>query len=83
MNQQQLADKIGTSRQRVSRVERDLAEYSFSQLKALQDIAGLPLAFLLNLEDDPPPWINAYMALDKAKRRQLDGFILAAIKLLK
>ncbi len=83
MSQQQLAEIIGTSRQRVSRVERNLAEYNFSQLSALQSCTPLPLIYLLNLEHVPPQWISDYTKLDKVKRRQLDGFILAAIKLLK
>jgi len=83
LNQQQFADAIGTSRQRVSRVERNKAEYTFSELSALQDRIGLPLTYLLNIDHNPPAWLSLYATLDKSQQRQLDGFILAAIKLLK
>ena len=84
MSQEDFACRIGTSRQRVSRVERGKAEYTLSQLLTIEQLTGIPTAELLNaLESHTPVWLKDYLALSHEQRRMLDGFIVNGIHLVK
>lgn len=82
LTQSDLAAALGCSRQRVSRVERGVAEYTHGQLKRLADLSGLPVGYFF--DESPvavPGWWRAYTGLPVMARLRADAVLGGVVAL--
>jgi transcriptional regulator with XRE-family HTH domain len=69
MFQPDLATALGCSKDHVSRVERGIAEYTLSQIKALEHLTGFSIDEMLAIENPAKiAWFAQYLALSAEKR---------------
>lgn len=83
--QEDLADALGCSRQHVSRVERGISEYCHSELLALAELSGVPVAAFFTLGTPLPvaPWMRDYMGLPDRIRARADTVLAGVVGLAK
>lgn len=82
LKQGPLAEIMGCSRHHVGRVERNAAEYTYSQIRALEEVTGFAIADLIELTTTPPSWMSEYLELKPASRRKVDAIINTAVKVI-
>lgn len=86
LTQDQLADQLKCSRSHISRVECSDSEYTYSELKSLEEICGeMPLNTLLEVSDNGAgrlDWMSEYLKQDIATQHYLDKVMLAALDLV-
>ncbi|MBL4796742.1 MAG: helix-turn-helix transcriptional regulator [Oleispira sp.] len=82
LKQGPLSEIMGCSRYHVGRVESNKAEYTYSQIRALEEVTGFAIADLIELAATPPPWMAEYLDLKPASRRKVDAIINAAVKVI-
>lgn len=83
LKQFQLAEIMGCSRHHIGRVEKDEAEYTFSQIRALEEETSFSIADLLELSMASPPWLQDYLELNPTNRRKFDAIMHTAAQVLK
>lgn len=83
LKQKALAELMGCSRHHVGRVERNEAEYTYSQIKALEIVTGFSVADLLELAESTPSWLQGYLELSPANRRKIDAILNTAVNVMK
>ena len=83
--QTDLADALGCSRQHISRVERGLSEYCHSELLALSELSGVPVAAFFSVEELPPVacWMLDYQRLPARIRARADTVLAGVVGLAK
>ncbi len=84
MTQADLAAAINCSRQHVSRVERGIAEYNFSQIESLAALSGLPISALF--DDSPirvPGWWLDYVHLPPLLKFKTDVVLGSVVALVR
>lgn len=82
LKQGPLAEIMGCSRHHVGRVEKNAAEYTYSQIRSLEKVTGFAIADLIDLTATPPPWMAEYLELKPASRRRVDAIINTAVKVI-
>lgn len=73
MYQPHLANALNCSKDHISRVERGKAEYTLSQIKALENLTGVSIEQMIAIkEPSKSAWIRDYSALSPTKRGLFD-----------
>lgn len=74
LSQEDFGAAIECSRSHVSRVERGQDEYTYSQLKAIAELAGIPASVVMdeNIRLEHIDWLPRYFQLSESKRIQFD-----------
>jgi transcriptional regulator with XRE-family HTH domain len=83
LKQKALAEIMGCSRYHVGRVEQNKAEYTYSQVRALEAATGFSVTDLLELAEPPTPWLEEYLDLKPCSRRKVDAIINTTVRIMK
>ncbi len=82
LKQGQLAAIMGCSRYHVGRVEKNTSEYTYSQIRALEEVTGFAIADIMELAGKSPSWMAEYLELKPTSRRKVDAIINTAVKVI-
>lgn len=86
LTQDQLAARLDCSRAHISRVECGDSEYTYSQIKSLEELCGeMPLNVLLEVTEVGSGrlgWMSQYLKQNIATQHHLDKVMLAALELI-
>lgn len=86
LSQEQFGEQIGASRSRVARCELGRAEYTHSQLVRISELLQMPLAWVMEPDDNQPgvmlaDWLPMYFRLHRTGRAIFDTLARAALEL--
>ncbi|CCK75038.1 Lambda repressor-like protein [Oleispira antarctica RB-8] len=82
MYQSQLATALNCSKDHISRVERGKNEYTLSQIKKLEQLTGVSIEHMLEIESPAKAsWIREYSSLSAKQRDIFDNLAKQALKL--
>ncbi len=83
LSQEDFGAAIDCTRSHVSRVERGLEEYTYSQLKAIADLAGIPASVMMDDEViEIADWLPQYFALSRLQQGQFDQVAVGILDML-
>jgi transcriptional regulator with XRE-family HTH domain len=83
LSQVEFAVGVGCSRAHVARVENGRGEYRYSELLAMAELTGLPIAdLMLPATVAAPAWLADYQRLQDDQRERVDRVMEAALELV-
>ncbi len=83
LSQEDFGAAIDCTRSHVSRVERGLEEYTYSQLKAISDLVGVPVSVMMGDGVDIADWLPRYFALSRLQQGQFDQVAVGILDMLR